>query len=367
MIDRLLQALAAASLAATPAATAPADFPSILAGEGFKGFALVADSDRILWQTPRGTCAPGKADEIILCHPRDPAAMRWPWASVSKQVLAILVMRQVDAGRLKLDVPASTYLPELAPAAGAPTIRQLLQHRAGLRNPEDSPKAADGTPGWYRERGEPVAWCLAGRSAPGGEWRYNNCDSLVLGAILKRTTGRSVAQLFQQEIARPLKLEGTAFAGTTAAILAARQSVAGVDPTADEQAILARFGPAGGLVGTARDLLAINRALLGGRLLSPAARAEMWRGEPSLGFMGLAQWSFEAPLKGCAKPVRIIERRGGIGRFQVRNLILPDADRFLILFTADEQLDFGEIWQGKGLSHDLLAAAACATPAAGPN
>lgn len=128
--------------------------------------------------------------------------------------------------------------------------------------------------------------------------------------------------------------------------------------------MLTRFGAAGGLVGTPLDLLAMDRALLAGRLLSPAARDELGKGDPKLGYMGLAQWSFSAPLKGCSAPVRIIERRGGIERFQVRNIILPDLNRILILFTANGEFDFGEIWQGKGLSHDLLAAAAC--PAAAP-
>jgi CubicO group peptidase (beta-lactamase class C family) len=296
--------------------------------------------------------------EIILCHPRDPAFQRWPWASVTKQVLAVLVMKQVDAGRLKLDTPASTYLPALGPAAGSPTVRQLLQHRAGLRNPDDTPKNADGWPGWYRQGGDPVRWCLTGRTAPGGDWRYNNCDSLVLGAILEKVTSRSVRRLFDEQIARPLQFEGTAFAGS-ATHRDGLQASHAVALSSDEQAILTRFGAAGGLVGTPLDLLAFDRALLAGRLLSPASRDEMWKGDPRLGFMGLSQWSFSAPLKGCAAPVRIVERRGAIGRFQVRNLILPEANRILILFTADPKLDFGEIWQGKGLSHDLLAAAAC--------
>nr|WP_314446105.1 serine hydrolase domain-containing protein [uncultured Sphingomonas sp.] len=358
MRARALLALLTA-LVSAPAVAAPADVPGILDAAGFKGFAMVADANRILWQTPRAACpqnAPG--GDIILCHPRDPAFQRWPWASVTKQVLAVLVMKQVDVGKLALDTPASAYLPALGPAGGAPTVRQLLQHRAGLRNPEDSLKSADGTPSWYLASDAPLAWCLAGRGAPGGEWRYNNCDSLVLGALLRRVTGLTVEQLFERDLKRPLGLSGTAFARWPAPSRPSDPDTA-VAITPAEQKVLARFGAAGGLLGTPLDLLAIDRALLGGRLLSPAARDEMWKGDPTLGFMGLAQWSFAAPLKGCAKPVRIIERRGGIGRFQVRNLILPESNRILILFTADEKFDFGEIWEGKGLSHDLLSATAC--------
>jgi CubicO group peptidase (beta-lactamase class C family) len=364
VINRLSLALAAAFLTA-PALAAPADLPAILDKASFKGFAIAADVDQVLWQTPRAACPEQPpAGAIILCHPRDPAFQRWPWASVTKQVLAVLVMKQVEAGRLRLDVPASAYLPALRPTADAPTLRHLLQHRAGLRNPEDSAKAADGVPSWYRQRKDAVAWCLTGRSAPGGDWRYNNCDSLVLGAILQRVTGLSVPRLFERDIAKPLKFEATAFAGSPAD-RNARQATYATPLTADERAILTRYAAAGGLIGTPLDLLAFDRALLAGRLLTSAARDELWKGDPKLGYMALSQWSFTAPLKGCPSPVRIVERRGGIGRFQVRNLILPDLNRILILFTADEDYEFGEIWQGKGLSHDALAAAACPASTAG--
>lgn len=148
MILRFLAGLAGALLAGSSVNAAPSDAPAILERAGFKGFALIADADRTLWQTPRAPCEEVRnADAVItLCHPRDPAFQRWPWASVTKQVLSVLVMKQVEAGRLALDTPASRYFPALGPAAGAPTIRQLLQHRAGLRNPEDSPKDASGTP-----------------------------------------------------------------------------------------------------------------------------------------------------------------------------------------------------------------------------
>ena len=354
MIARL--AAFAAAMLAVPAAAQPSrpDLAPILAQHKFAGFALAADADAILWQTPPARCAPGT--ESRSCRPVEPALQRWPWASVTKQVMAILTMQQVERGRVALEEPAGRYLPQLSTGGPAPTIRQLLQHRAGLRNPEDTPKGADGSPAWFTAKDDALGWCLEGRGAPGGDWRYNNCDTLVLGAVLTRVTGKSVPALFEREIARPLKLTGTAFAA--AAIPASAPALA-VPVTAQERAIFTRFGAAGGLIGPPQDLLAIDRALMAGRLLEPASRDAMWAGDPKLGYMALAQWSFDAPLKGCAAPVRLVERRGGIGRFQVRNILVPAQRRSVILFTADGDYDFGEIWQGKGLSHDLLAKVAC--------
>jgi CubicO group peptidase (beta-lactamase class C family) len=98
---------------------APAPVQAVLDANGFNGFAMVASSKEVLWQTPRPTDSP-----------------RWPWASVSKQILAILTMQQVDAGRIRLDQTADVYLPALKGSTPAPTIRQLLQHQSGLRNPD---------------------------------------------------------------------------------------------------------------------------------------------------------------------------------------------------------------------------------------
>lgn len=81
--------------------------------------------------------------------------------------------------------------------------------------------------------------------------------------------------------------------------------------------------------------------------------------EAQLGFIALGQWVFTAPIKGCTKPVRIVERRGAIGGIEVRNLILPDQDVVVIAFSDRADFAFGEIWQGRGFSYDALAAAAC--------
>jgi D-alanyl-D-alanine carboxypeptidase len=55
----------------------------------------------------------------------------------------------------------------------------------------------------------------------------------------------------------------------------------------------------------------------------------------------------------------LVERRGDVGGIQVRNIIAPDAGVAVLVFTNNAEFDFGEIWQGQGFSHDLLAAALC--------
>ncbi|GLI96898.1 hypothetical protein Sbs19_07160 [Sphingobium sp. BS19] len=318
----------------------------IAADAQFDGWVLVADRNRILSEQGAGTIGSLAPDE------RFTATQIWPWASVTKQVVATMVMQQVAEGRIDLDRNAADYLPALAGPIAPPTVRQLLQHRAGLRNPDDSPKDARGTPSFYWGGPTGLDWCLGGRAAAGGDWRYNNCDYIVLGALLEKVAGTPFDTLFRQKIARPVKLR-------SAAMLEGK-AVADMVPAAPAYVTaLPRYGSAGALAGTARDMLAFDRALLNGKLLPAKARDTLWAGDPALGYMALGQWVFSVPVKGCKAPVRIVERRGGIGDFQVRNLILPDLGLFVIAFTNRETFDFGEIWTGKGFSHDLLQQVAC--------
>ena len=285
----------------------------------------------------------------------------WRWASVTKQVTAVLVMQEVVAGRIDLDRPVATYLPDFAsPNARTATVRQLLQHRAGLPNPDATAPTPDAFPAYYQRgyRGsrDPLRGYCAGpvSGPPGGQWSYNNCDYIVLGALLERVTGQSYATLVRSRIAERLRLR------TLAAFPTATPTHSALYEGKPEPAVdLASYGAAAGLYGTVFDMLGFDRALLDGRLLPAAARETLWRGDPTLGFMALGQWVFTVPLKGCATPVRIVERRGAIGGVEVRNFILPDQGLVLAAFTDRSPFDFGEVWQGKGFSYDLLSAAAC--------
>ena len=303
-------------------------------------------------------------------HVSHRAGARWLWASVTKQVTAVLVMQQAEAGTLSLDGTIRRYLPDFAGANGDTiTLRQLLQHVSGLPNPDDTTADASEVPTFYTDTGPAIAdtarakdFCSGTPKAPpGAGFTYNNCDYLVLGAILERVTGKSYAQLVADRIAKPLGLRSlrvsrdSQLRGGGAAIGYA----SGGKPYPAIN--VATFGAAGALTGTARDLIAFDRALTAGKLLRPESRAILWNGDPKLGYEALGAWSYPARLNGCAEPVALIERRGDVGGIQVRNVIAPDLGRSIVVLINDDMVDFGEVWQGKGLSHDLLSAAFCTT------
>lgn len=357
----MIRTLAALLALATPAMAAADDFPAervnaVIEAAGFDGDIKIAN--RL-----EAGAFPRYGHVGLLPEPYRGGddGMTWRWASVTKQMIAILVMREVERGTLKLDEPVATYLPAFASGnARTATIRHLLQHRAGLPNPDETPAAADGVPAFYTDRFEgsrdPISGYCAGpvRAAPGGDWAYNNCDYMVLGAVLEAVTGLSWNALFTRDIAAPLKLETTgAYPGE------AFTRWGQIDGSREPKIDLAAFRASAGLYGSLDDLIAIDAALMRGDLLGPEALAEMWNGDPALGYMALGQWVFEVPLKGCDGPVRIVERRGDVGAVQVRNFILPDKQIAVVAFSQQKPFDFGEVWMGNGFSHDLLSAAAC--------
>ena len=275
----------------------------------------------------------------------------WPWASITKQVVATIVMQEVEAGRLALDTPVSDYLADW-PSGGpvAPTLRQLLQHQSGLYDPEADP-AVDVRAALPID---PMT-CVSRRTAvPGGEFAYNNCDTLLVGRVLERTTRHTIGELYRERIAVPLGLESSGFVTADTPLAPSR------DGSLDA-AEVAHYGAAGGLAGTPADLVMFSRGLMEGKLLGEAAREEMWRGNPQLGYSALGQWETTLPVEGGDAPVRIIERRGAIPGYQARNYIMPDKDVVVVAFIGRSEANypFGEAWSREGLSYELLSAAAC--------
>jgi D-alanyl-D-alanine carboxypeptidase len=321
------------------------------------GTVLIAQGPRIVYERARGPVEPaGRAKHKL--------GQVWRWASVTKQITATIAMQEVAAGRLDLDKPIKAYLPNSrAPFADRITSRMLMQHISGVPATEDSPMGADGWPNFYLvapdrpETGVPYCEGPTDR-APPAAFRYGDCDFILMAAILEAVTGKSYATLVQERIAKPLGLRSVGL------FPRAKPTVRGYEKGILESSRfrLENFGAAGALYGTMRDLLAFDRALMTGKLIPEAQRSVMWTGAPKLGFAALGQWAFSSPIKGCGKePIRFIERRGAIGGVVLRNIILPERDMVLIMTSnrAEADAEFGEIWQQKGITHDVLSAALC--------
>ena len=196
-----------------------------------------------------------------------PARERFRVGSITKTFTAALVLQLVQSGRVSLDATLHHYLPWAGGRVRHITIRELLDHRSGLQNYTDFPSwltRADGSK-TLRPRdilefalSHPVLF------APGAAWRYSNTNYVALGLVIEAVTHRTYAQLLGSRILRPLHLDATELART--------RTPRGLHDSGTNPWLP---WAAGSLVSTASDLARFYSALLGGKLLSRQALAEM--------------------------------------------------------------------------------------------
>jgi CubicO group peptidase (beta-lactamase class C family) len=166
---------------------------------------------------------PAAATEFFLGEARRDTRQRvdaetaYNWASITKTFTAIAILQLRDRGQLSLDDPAVRYVPELRQVHDAYgsiddiTIRHLLTHSAGFRNPTwpwdcDDPKDCDWQPF------EPTRWAQVAAMLPythidfkpGSRWSYSNLGYVFLGQIIERLSGDDFEVYIDKNILKPL-------------------------------------------------------------------------------------------------------------------------------------------------------------------
>jgi len=140
----------------------------------------------------------------------DPESTLYDLASLTKVIATTpALMLLVERGRVRLDAPVATYLPELqgTPTAGV-TVRQLLTHTSGLRAdiPDAQLKALRDSAAVMRR-----VLSEAPRVAPGTRVIYSDLNAILLGALVQRVTGGPLDGFVARELFAPLGLRATMF------------------------------------------------------------------------------------------------------------------------------------------------------------
>jgi D-alanyl-D-alanine carboxypeptidase len=212
--------------------------------------------------------------------------------SATKTFVATVVLRLVDERRLSLDDTVARWLPGVVAGNGNDgsriTVRQLLQHTSGIPNYIDYlPGWGGGAAGFQANRlrtytaEQLVALAMAHPPlfAPGSGWSYSNTNYILAGMIIQRVTGRTWQDEVRDRIIRPLHLQDTIAPGTSPFVPgphADGYSAFGGGTLIDTTV----FNPSStdasaAIISSTQDLNRFYRALLGGRLLSPARLADM--------------------------------------------------------------------------------------------
>ena len=235
------------------------------------GSVLVAEGGEVIYEQAFGT-----AD--LEWNIPNTVDTRYRIYSMSKQFTALLVMQLVEAGKIDLNQPISTYLPYYRKDVSEKvTVHHLLTHTHGIAE--------------HRERlpiflvPEPTREAVEKYFSnelnfePGSQWRYSGLlGYILLGAIIESVTGMPYEQVLQERILDPTGMTNTVY-------LDHRQLIPNraADYTRTErgiehriQAYPMRADGASGIVSTVRDLLLWDQALYSNTLLAKPYQEEIF-------------------------------------------------------------------------------------------
>ncbi|MFE9630027.1 serine hydrolase domain-containing protein [Streptomyces sp. NPDC006463] len=208
------------------------------------------------------------------------AGSRFRIGSVTKTFSAVVLLQLVSEQKIRLDAPVNRYLPGLLPDDRI-TVRHLLSHRSGLADYTDAMFART-VPGFeavrrkvfgYRELVD-LSLKEPRTTAPGAAYAYSNTNFVVVGMLIEKATGHSLAKEYERRIIKPLGLRNTSYVhpGTridgphTRGYLHPDEAGAPLVDSTEQTVSWAQS--AGAMISDPADLNTFTSALLGGRLLS---------------------------------------------------------------------------------------------------
>jgi D-alanyl-D-alanine carboxypeptidase len=140
---------------------------------------------------------------------------RFRMGSIAKTFVASTIMQLVDEGALELDDSLDHWLPGTLPASSHVTIEQLLRQESGIfDHANDERHMAPYIQGNFEFIWEPEQLVALSNDhppdfAPGERWAYSNINYVLLGLIIEKLEGDSLANVVQRRIVEPLGLTGT--------------------------------------------------------------------------------------------------------------------------------------------------------------
>ena len=311
--------------------------------EKFNGSVLVAEKGQVIYKKGFGLA------DMEWNIPNQPDT-KHRLGSITKQFTGMLIMQLVEQGKLKLDVPISTYLPDYPKKNGdVITIHHLLTHSSGIPNMTSFPGFLKNI---SRNAYTPVQLVNMSSDStlqfkPGERFAYSNSGYLLLGYIIEKVTGKSYEQVLQENIFTPLNMNNTGYDhhGT---LLKSRAN--GYEKNG-RRYVNANFidmsvpYAAGALYSTVEDLYLWDQALYGDRLLRKENMELLFTKHiPSGGgYYGYGWGIGEIPLGNTAERIQTIGHGGGINGFNTQITRIPSDKSFIVLLNNTGGAPLGEM------------------------
>lgn len=231
----------------------------------------ITDVDDLLYATGLG------ARDVEARAPAGPDT-RYPYASVTKVVTAMVFLQFVERGDIGLEDPIRNYVDDWSDVPGDPiTVRELLTHSTGVPDVESGPRNylfSEDPPASQLVTREDKRRHLDGvaeqRIVDEDRFMYSDTNYTLLGEIVAAVDDRSFARIVEEDLFDPLGMDRSAIGYGSLAELEDTTRGYVIDdgvpsPTPfDLQADAAGLGPASpaGLLASVTDVARLVRCLL---------------------------------------------------------------------------------------------------------
>ena len=204
--------------------------------------------------------------------------------AISELFTTLAVLAEVRAGRVSLDGPVTTYLPDFHPGKldrHRVTLRALLNYEAGLvREPpvgNSYDSTAPGLRAAIHSLNTTELW-----NPPNTSQRYSAAGIAVAGEVLAHVRGKSFAEVVREEVLAPLGMNSSSF---RRADVPGGRLASGTIRSPDARSVEAPVfdlgvSPAGNLYSTANDLGRAVSSFL--RESTGPASGSLWAGYAAL-------------------------------------------------------------------------------------
>jgi CubicO group peptidase (beta-lactamase class C family) len=294
---------------------------------GFAGVVLVAKGDTPLFAEGFGLAdrehgipwTPGTISDI---------------GSITKQFTGAAILKFEEDGKLSVDDPITKYFQGVPADKAGITLHELLTHSSGLGDPDIGDFDAVPLDEYLKQVfARPLLF------APGKGYTYSNANFSLLGAILEKLSGKTYETVLRETLFLPNGMYET---GYTLPEWGISRFAPGYEADGGRWGTFlerptAADGPHwalranGGIHTTVYDMLRWARALLTGRVLTPASMTKLWAPHVSEGggtFYGYG-WSIAKAPDGT----KIVTHNGGNGIYFADLAIVPDTGLVVFLMT----------------------------------
>jgi CubicO group peptidase (beta-lactamase class C family) len=254
--------------------------------------------------------------------------------SISKNILAAVVLKLAEQGKLSLDDEVTKYIPEAPLHGRRVTIRQLLDHVSGIYSFTSLPEAdANERLDLSQQQVLDLIKDKPPLFEPGTNWRYDNSGFYMAGMIVERVTKQDYGSYVRDNIFKPIGMG-------SASLCYARDVVPHLSSGYEREggklvnaSYLSWKLPfaAGAVCATAKDLLKWQAALNAGRVIRASSLSAMR--SPTLLTDGTSIDYGLGTRLGSLDGHPVVGHTGSGGGFGNAMLFYPDDDLSVVVLT----------------------------------